>query len=297
MLVKDSRNLGYLNMLEFPLDHKAYFLCDEGRTRYCSLAELDNKDGCLTCYSVKHQGRVLADPLYKDLWIEFVSAPAYPDFEMQDIPAGSGSIAVLWRCVKESSHEWLSYPFRRTGDKRGCPFCSGKRLAKGESLADRFPEIAREFYCEENLSQKTGLPLSSSELRPSDRRIFSFLCPQGHPPYQMSLKSRTEEGHGCPLCEIWPRSIAALRPDLAAQWHYEKNRQFPEAVAASSHEKVWWLCSVSSDHQWLAAVKNRADDSCPFCSGTATNKTIASQYPELVTRFDEYANMASASET
>lgn len=226
MLVEDKRNAGYLSLLDdFPIEHRAHFICSEGHVRYCSLKELQKKNGCLTCYTIAYRGRNLADPLYSDLHGEFVAAPGYPRFELEDIPAGSGTIVVLWRCAKDATHEWLAYPFRRTSDNRGCPYCGNQRLAKDQSLAHKFPKIAREFDPNLNLSPKTGLPISPDSIRPADRKRYFFVCMKGHEQYKMSPKARTESGAGCPLCEVLPKSIAVVRPDLASQWHVKKNKK------------------------------------------------------------------------
>ncbi len=44
------------------------------------------------------KGTNLANRLFEHLWEEFICAPAYPDFELQDIPSGSSTIVVRWRC-------------------------------------------------------------------------------------------------------------------------------------------------------------------------------------------------------
>lgn len=59
-------------------------------------------------------------------------------------------------------------------------------------------------------------------------------------------------------------------PDLAEQWHPEKNGELtPKDVTAGSNRKVWWRhwCDDSQSwHEWRAPVKRRAEGSgCPIC--------------------------------
>lgn len=307
-LVKDSSNRGYLSLVdEFPIKHNAHFQCAEGHIAYCSLELMKKKDGCVTCYANELKGTNLADPLFEYLWEEFLYAPAYlhmaPDFGMQDIPSGSGTLVVRWRCKANPIHEWLAFPYRRTRDKRGCPYCGHKRLANGESLADLFREIAAEFDSDKNLSPKTGLPLSPNTIWCRDRRQYWFLCPAGHS-YKCSIAARTVHGKGCHDCEVLPSSIHELRPDLAAEWNTKKNAKHCKGlsaknVTAGSNKKVWWSCSEAG-HEWAAVVKDRAKGTgCPFCQGRPMKraKNIAALYPQLEEAFNKGGNPKKADST
>jgi hypothetical protein len=306
-LVKDSSNRGYLALVdEFPIKHNAHFQCAEGHIAYCSLEQMKRKDGCVTCYATLRKGTNLADILFKHLHEEFLYAPAYlylaPDFGMQDIPSGSGTIVVRWRCKVNPIHEWLAYPYRRTRDKRGCPFCGHKRLANGESLADLFREIAAEFDSDKNLSSK-GQPLSPSTIWCRDRRKYWFLCPLGHS-YECSIFARTVHGKGCSDCEVLPKSIYALRPELAIEWNTKKNAKYcpglsPKNVTAGSNKKVWWSCSEAG-HEWAAVIKDRAKGTaCPYCRGQSMTraKDIAALYPHLEDAFNKGDNAKKADKT
>lgn len=68
-----------------------------------------------------------------------------------------------------------------------------------------------------------------------------------------------------PLSE---RSLALLRPELAAQWHPSKNGDLtPENVASKSSRSIWWECAHG--HEFRTAPFNRKDDTCPHCKKTA----------------------------
>lgn len=308
-LAKTKVNQGYLSkevLAKFPLDHKAHFLCEEGHLRYSSLAQMQKKGGCLTCYTQKRSGLTLADNEYKHLHDEFVCVPNYPAFKMQDVPAGTRLISVQWACkLNPISHRWKSYPFRRTKEGKGCPYCAGKALASGDSLADRYPDIAMEFDGADNTSGKDSLPVTSAQVRYDLAKSYSFLCSAGHK-YKASVKERTLGGYGCPSCELQAKSIATVRPDLAAQWHTELDfKDFPElspeTLSLSSNKKVWWICPLTADHRWLAKVKDRARykiAKCPFCKGSsrAQTPTVVADLPHLAALFDEKSNKIPASQ-
>ena len=63
------------------------------------------------------------------------------------------------------------------------------------------------------------------------------------------------------------RSLAALKPDLAKEWHPVKNGLLkPSQVSVGSNKKVWWACGRG--HAYQATVSNRvAGKNCPYCSG------------------------------
>ena len=63
--------------------------------------------------------------------------------------------------------------------------------------------------------------------------------------------------------------LAALRPDLAAQWHPTLNKGLrPTDVMPTSANQAWWrgLCG----HVWKAQASARAKpkvSTCPYCAG------------------------------
>ena len=59
-------------------------------------------------------------------------------------------------------------------------------------------------------------------------------------------------------------------PDLAAQWHPEKNGALhPSDFVRGSHARVWWKCPKGPDHEWQTRIDLRINGGrprdCPFC--------------------------------
>ena len=79
-----------------------------------------------------------------------------------------------------------------------------------------------------------------------------------------------------------------LRPDIADQWHPDKNGSLiPEDVTPVSTRKVWWECSKG--HEWVDVIRARTkyNNDCPYCYGidgyreynlSALHPDIASQW-------------------
>ena len=61
--------------------------------------------------------------------------------------------------------------------------------------------------------------------------------------------------------------LATVNPDLAAEWHPDKNGDLsPTQITAGTSKKVWWMCRLG--HEWEAAVSSRNKGSgCPYCTG------------------------------
>jgi len=76
-------------------------------------------------------------------------------------------------------------------------------------------------------------------------------------------------------------SLEVLYPDIAAQWHPEKNEPLlPVHFIPGSTRKVWWVCDQG--HEWEAKIRERAiqGSGCHFCP-SAGGARKASKYDNL----------------
>ena len=97
---------------------------------------------------------------------------------------------------------------------------------------------------------------------------------------------------GCPCCSGQQvckcSSLAAVRPDLMAQWDFVHNEHLdPEQISTQSNKKVSWLCSQHGP--WLADVAGRsAGGGCPRCAVARLKERrtrrglLRDEFPELV---------------
>ena len=202
-------------------------------------------------------------------------ATLWPELAAQWHPTRNGALTpsevlpgshrkVWWRC--EKGHEWQAEVKTRVNGC-GCPVCANRKLAEGENdLATLRPELAAQWHPTRNGS------LTPGDLTAGTRRKVWWRCDKGHE-WQASVLSRTSLGNGCPVCagkQIIPgeNDLASQFPQLAAQWHPDKNGALrPENVSPNSNRKVWWLCPLG--HAWKATVtsRSRAGAGCPFCAG------------------------------
>lgn len=169
---------------------------------------------------------------------------------------------VWWKCRK--GHEWEAAVYSRTLGGNGCPYCSGRRAGKDNSLAATFPAIAREWN-----KKRNGALTAGDITRGSKRRVW-WRCAKGHE-WQAPVHERTS-GRGCPFCAhrriSADNNFAKIHPELASQWHKTRNLPLrPTQVFPASAHRVWWKCSKG--HEWIATINSRATlgTGCPYCSG------------------------------
>ncbi|TGN72318.1 hypothetical protein E5083_29950 [Streptomyces bauhiniae] len=130
------------------------------------------------------------------------------------------------------------------------------------SLAALFPQIAEQWHPHLNgeLSPKQVTARSGKEVW--------WLCAAGHA-WRARVDQRVGKGTGCGFCSgryvTGSTSLAALRPDLAAQWHPTLNGALlPEHVTPHTRRAVWWLCPMG--HAAEDAVSNRTKGMvCEHC--------------------------------
>jgi hypothetical protein len=156
------------------------------------------------------------------------------------------------------------------------------------------PDLAAEWH-----------PTRNGELKPdtissgSNRRVW-WICGNG-PDHEWEAQpaNRIGLGTGCPFCAgkraSITNSLAALRPDLAAEWDSARNADSPENVVTGSNKTYWWICAADQLHQWRAQVAKRAKrgDGCPYCGGrrVTPETSLAGQEPELAAEWHPTRNL------
>ena len=183
------------------------------------------------------------------------------DFDPSKLTLGSHKKA-WWKCKK--SHEWQA-TIKDRNNGRGCPYCSGKKVLKGENdLQTINPPLAKEWNYEKNNG------LTPTDVTPGSNKKAWWKCSKGHE-WQAIIKNRNN-GIGCPICagqEVLEgyNDLQTVNPMLAKEWNYEKNGKLTSAnVTANSGQKVWWKCQEG--HEWQTKVSDRnKGKGCPYCSG------------------------------
>lgn len=140
------------------------------------------------------------------------------------------------------------------------------------SLAELFPQIAEQWHPHLNGE------LSAKQVTARSGKEVWWLCAEGHA-WRAWVDQRVCKGTGCGFCSgryvTESTSLAARRPDLAAQWHPTLNGALlPEHVTPHTRRTVWWLCPQG--HAAKDAVSNRAKGLvCEHCPHSRRRRVVS----------------------
>jgi Probable Zinc-ribbon domain/RiboL-PSP-HEPN len=180
---------------------------------------------------------------------------------------------VWWQCKINSKHVWSQSITNRTKHRYGCPYCSGRLTLPEDSFAELFPFISKELH-----PTKNG-DFDPFTVRPHCNKKVWWECANGHV-WQQIIKHRVSRKAGCKKCKKIENSILRKQPEIAKEWHEEKNGSLkPSDVTSGSRLKVWWKCSKDSSHVWQMTIETRIRNKsgCPKC----TNASKKGKLPTL----------------
>ena len=167
-----------------------------------------------------------------------------------------------------------------------------RRLIQGvNDFAAAHPELLAEWDYEAN-----GALKPENIFYGSGMRVY-WICKLGHK-YDLEICGRGK-GQGCPFCSgkrVLPgfNDLATARPDIAAEWDYEKNEGLKpqDVTVGSGKRKLWWKCGRG--HGYEAYVYSRTGGhGCPYCAGKKAwpgFNDLATLRPDLASQWDNEKN-------
>lgn len=215
--------------------------------------------------------------------------------------AWSSNTPLWWKCTANGApdHEWQESPNRRLSKGRrkdggpgGCPFCQNVRVSVTNSLATVRPDLAAQWDPEKN----GGLTPADVTFRST--QVAWWLDEAGNS-WPAQIRWRTTQKGRNPFDtghRLAPeRSLAAVRPDLAAEWAHDLNGGVtPEQVAARSARKYMWR---KDGLVWPATVADRVRGrGSPFVHGhkvSPTNSLLAVA-PQLAKEWSPHNDKSAA---
>ncbi|MGX9854295.1 zinc-ribbon domain-containing protein [Limimaricola variabilis] len=188
-----------------------------------------------------------------------------------------------WRC-RTCGHYWrVSIGSRTAGN--GCPRCAGRVATLETSFAGLHPQLLADWDWERN-------DLDPEAILPQSNRMAHWRCATGHR-WHARVQMRVN-GNTCPKCRLAANSLAAKRPDIAAEWHSAANHpETPNKVSYGSKRKATWQCRRDDSHVWVAGINTRTSGSgCPFCAGkrVSPETSLATKRPDIAAQWDAEAN-------
>ena len=109
---------------------------------------------------------------------------------------------VWWKC--EHKHEWEATIDKRAIG-RSCPYCSNKKVGYGNSLAEKFPDVAKFWY------QRGNGALSPYDVVFGSGAKVWWCCENGHI-YKTAVVEKTVYGKLCRFCPGWGRNRKYIAP-------------------------------------------------------------------------------------
>lgn len=204
---------------------------------------------------------------------------------------GQGSTVIAWfKCPNGPDHifkvpiQTVSRAFRTNSFAGGCGFCRGLRVSKINSLAARFPDVAREWLIEKNGT------LSSSVSSGSSQKVW-WRCKRKHI-WLATVSSRTTNDSGCPVCNRGAPTDLRDYPKVLKEFDQKKNKGInPYELPVGL--KVWWRCTRDDSHKWQAGFyRTEKGTRCPFCANKRGSKTnnLKVTHPHLAKQWDKTKN-------
>lgn len=101
-------------------------------------------------------------------------------------------------------------------------------------------------------------------------------------------------------------SILKTHPEIALEWHPDKNDFKPCDVSSCCYKKVWWLCPVKCPygcrHEYIQSVSSRTKRGygCPYCAKSpkkiCVHQSLLYKYPKIATNWhpDKNGNLKTS---
>jgi hypothetical protein len=154
-----------------------------------------------------------------------------------------------------------------------------------KSLYEYCCEQGREELLAQWHPEKNG-PLTPKDVAHGSRKKAWWRCEKGHE-WQAEIYSRTLKQRGCTVCAgqrvvVGDNDLATVSPDIADEWHPEKNGDLtPQMVTAGSNKTVWWICNKGHEYQMMIGHRTGKDRGCPYCAG----RKVLAGFNDLATKF------------
>lgn len=107
--------------------------------------------------------------------------------------------------------------------------------------------------------------------------------------FQMCWDNVASQNQGCPYCAGRRvgkhNNLEYLRPDLAEEWDYNKNKISPKEVTCGSNKKVWWICRKCK-REWCTEIFSRVRGrGCRNCSQKKIDSALRMSNDEFSENF------------
>ena len=164
----------------------------------------------------------------------------------KDVVAYSNATA-QWACSC-CGHKWTAKISSRAANNSGCPECSF-RMRTPKTRQPTFAACKHPLLAEWDYHQNAVQGIFPDKITLGSNKKVHWLCNKCPAGQQHCWTATPHEragkvARGCPYCAgkavCQCNSLQTHYPDVAAEWHQERNPGTPDDFTASSHQIVWW---------------------------------------------------------
>ncbi len=212
---------------------------------------------------------VADDPKLAPLWDEGQNSQSASNVDARSFrPA-------VWRCA--NGHTFQRSP-RAMQNDQNCPTCS-KGANTHTNLGRLRPGLASQWDAEKN----PGIAFVT--LDATHASAVWWHCPKGHSFQRPPVRMLADDA--CPTCGLAKSSLAALAPNVAAEWHSAKNAIKPDEILADHVMNAWWVCPNGHEYQSTVRARTQGNRRCPTCYGGWSLESIRAFVKSLVGHLDK----------
>jgi hypothetical protein len=293
----EANGFDYIEALTSPSLHDDPHRVRCRRCRRISATRLSDVSFGCTCESNPRRDRQtnnVSEPRCKEL-LKDSGLPALDwwDHESNDPVEWNTATVTAWREVHWRCPACDLRFARRTTEMASwpeCPACEEKRRAAWQAEYERYqttpvadvPQLASDWDDEADPRQV---------MVAGDHQLRRFRCAQGHHP---RIAPHTYLQSGCPSCRgaqtrkkrleevAADPTVAAMNPEIAAQWHPDKNGSTQLASVSPESRRTFWWRDPGCGHEWQSTPRDRQKGRrlrCPQCRTILDS--LAYHFPEL----------------
>ena len=175
-----------------------------------------------------------------------------------------------------------------------CPHCRRETTGDTRSVANTYPELAKEWDYEKNIGKKG--PALPERISIDSSGYYYWKCSKGHS-YTMSPVRRIDlfvrGATACPKCK---RFIGYAYPEISSEWDYAGNDPSlnPYNILCTSPTALYWKCKQGHSYKQSPRLSiqllKKGAAICPICRG-ATNNLLIEAYPDIAAEWDYTKNL------
>ncbi|RKJ16688.1 hypothetical protein D7X33_47280, partial [Butyricicoccus sp. 1XD8-22] len=107
-------------------------------------------------------------------------------------------------------------------------------------------KVKPELWIEWDFEKNSNLGFDVWKVTKASSSKVWWICPKCNSSYDSIINGRCVRNRGCSYCAGRKvndtNSLASLNPELASQWHPNRNGNLtPQDITCGSNKKVWWL--------------------------------------------------------